>query len=129
MQHFSPSRPRGFSLFEVTIVVSIVAIITLMGIYSLSGTRTRIHAQDCRGTLQMLHTAVSTYATERRLLRGTGVHMTNLYPRFYPKATPGKCPASGVAYALQFTYGTAPVCPSAALYTNHVWSPSTALGL
>jgi len=119
----------GFTLLEVMIVMVCLAILTLMGIYSLSGTRIRVHTQDCRGTLQLLHTAVSTFAIERHLARGTGVHMTNLYPRFLAKPTPGTCPASGAAYASQFTYGTPPVCPSAALYTNHVWSPGQALGL
>ncbi|MCX7005029.1 MAG: prepilin-type N-terminal cleavage/methylation domain-containing protein [bacterium] len=123
------SRSRGFTLLEVMVVMGILALISLMGIYSLRGARIRVHAQDCRGTLQMLHTAVSTFGIERHLARGAGVHMTNLYPRFFGKPTPGTCPASGVAYALQFTYGTAPVCPSAALYTNHVWSPSQSLGL
>ncbi|GEM_PF-1535538 len=124
-----PSLSRGFTLIEMLIVMSILGVITLMGIYSLSGTRARIYAQDCRSTLQMLHTAISTFAIERHLVRGAGVHMTNLYPRFFPKPTPGTCPASGAAYTSQFTYGTAPVCPSVALYTNHVWSPSQSLSL
>jgi len=120
---------RGFTLFEVMVVMIILGMLSLMGIYSLGGARIRAHAQSCRGTLQLLHTAVSTYAVEHHLARGAGVHMTNLYPRFFPTPTPGTCPASGVAYAAQFTYGTPPVCPSVALFTNHVWSPGQSLGL
>lgn len=119
----------GFTYLEIMIVVTILALLTLMGIVSLAGTRARAHAQDCRGNLQLLHNAVTTYGIEHHLARGAPVHMTNLYPQYFARSTPGTCPASGVSYATQFTYGTPPTCPSVTLYTNHVYVPTSSAGL
>ena len=127
----SPATPvlSGFTLLEMMIVLIILIIILAMSIYSLKGVREHIHTQACCGNLQMLHTAVNIFAIEHHLARGASVHITNLYPRFFRKSTPGVCPASGVAYTSIYVYGTVPACPSVALYTNHVWSPTQSLGL
>ena len=77
----------------------------------------------------MLHNAVTTYALERHLAYGAIIHMTNLYPRYLSPGFRARCPASGTAYGLQFTNGVPPTCPSAAIYTNHVWEPAMPLGL
>lgn len=113
----------AYSLLEMCIVLAVLGIMLMAGIMGLSGARTRGAARRCRGNLQALSHAVSAYAQEYRLAPGAVVHFTNIYPRFWPHASPGRCPASGVEYPRVYTNGVPVACPSAATYPDHCWSP------
>jgi len=111
-------------MLELCIVLAILGILLMIGIMHLSGARTRSDARRCRGNLQALYTAVQAYAVEYRLPPGAVIHFTNLYPRFWSAASPGRCPATGVEYPRAYTNGVPVACPSAAQFPDHVWSPT-----
>jgi len=105
-------RYKGFSLVEISIVLTVLLVFSGIVLWNLSSIASKNKAKECSRNLLMLNQAVNNYCLDNNISYGTGVQMSNLISGGYLNAQESyDCPYNKTPYQTTFTYGTIPVCP------------------
>lgn len=80
MLHFACQRRGGFTLFEMMVVVTIIAILASITAVAVNSAKEKARQTDCMSNLRQLGTAIVTYRADNRG-RNPG-WLSNLYPTY-----------------------------------------------
>lgn len=101
------SKKNGFTLVEVMIVITIIAMLLAIATPSFVKTRNTARTNSCFSNLKAVDGAKMQWAMESRKADGDSVEWDNLVPSYIKGQV--ACPW-GFAYTLQ-PIGTPPYCP------------------
>jgi len=105
------NKNRGFTLLEVTIVISITVVFAGMMLLNLRTIASRNQARECSRNLLMLHQSVNNYSLDNVVSYGTTVQMSDLISEDYLDSRESYvCPTHKTPYQTSFTYGVMPTC-------------------
>ena len=103
---------RGFTLLEVSIVISIAVVFSGTMFLNLSTIASKNQARECSRNLLMLHQSVNSYSLDNIVSYGTTVQMSDLISEDYLDSRESYvCPSHKTPYQTSFTYGVMPTCP------------------
>ncbi len=106
-------KKNGYSLVEILVVLSIVALMTAMVVIAMTKMTEREKARECSAKLLMVHNAVNYYCLDNNLQYGSIVYETNLISSGLINSTDVlACPTTGESYQAVYTNGVIITCPS-----------------
>jgi prepilin-type N-terminal cleavage/methylation domain-containing protein len=106
----SSPRRRGFTLIEILITISIMAILLAIAVPNWIQSRTRTNARACMKQLQMIRSAKENYAMTRNLGASAAITMADLVSDGWLR--PGMTCPNGYTYTVG-AMNEDPTCPSA----------------
>lgn len=109
----------GFTLVEVMIVVTLIALLAAMAVPSFIRSRTAAHRSTCINNLKQIDSAIQQWATERRKPESAPVDFSDISPYLKGAIV---CPSGGTSFSDSYsisTVGELPVCQKDP--RTHVW--------
>src|SRR5258708_39880947 len=113
------SGRSGFTLVEVMIVVSLIALLAAMAVPSFLRSRSAAHRSTCINNLKQIDSAIQQWATEYKKPQSAPVDFSDISPYLKGAIV---CPSGGTTFSDSYTISTVadlPLCQRDP--QTHVW--------
>jgi len=109
----------GFTLVEIMIVVSLVALLAAMAVPSFLRSRNAAHRSTCINNLKQIDSAIQQWATENRKPQSARVDFSDVSPYLKGAVV---CPSGGTSFSDSYAISTVADLPSCQrVPQSHVW--------
>src|SRR5437899_11685798 len=109
----------GFTLVEVMIVVSLIALLAAMAVPGFLRSRNAAHKSTCINNLKQIDCAIQQWATEYKKPQSAAVDFSDISPYLRGAVV---CPSGGTSFSDSYTISTVadlPLCQKDP--QSHVW--------
>jgi prepilin-type N-terminal cleavage/methylation domain-containing protein len=117
------SRPQGFTLVEIMIVVAIIGLLAAIAIPNFIKARTTSQQNACINNLRHIDGAIQQWALENKKAAGATVAFTDISSYLKNSVV---CPAGGTTFGNSYTISTVAVRPVCQIVpATHALAPDT----